>query len=99
MVLGALADDLVGMVGLVREEPAKLRHKARIWGFYVEPNFRGQGIGQRLLAEATRAARQMRGVEQLTLRVAVLNEAAIHLYGRLGFRIFGREPKALKADS
>jgi hypothetical protein len=41
----------------------------------------------------------MNGVEQLTLRVSVLSEDAIHLYGRVGFRIFGREPKALKAET
>jgi len=99
IVVGALADELVGMVGLVREEPAKFRHKARLWGFYVEPDFRGRGIGHGLLAEAARAARQMKGVEQLTLRVCVSNQDAIHLYGRFGFRIFGREPRALKAET
>ena len=52
LVLGALAE---GRVGLVREEPAKLRHKARLWGFYVEPSFRSRGIGHRLLTEAARA--------------------------------------------
>lgn len=99
IVVGALADELVGMVGLVREEPAKFHHKARLWGFYVEPEFRGRGIGHRLLGEAARAARRMNGVEQLTLCVSVLSEDAIHLYGRVGFRIFGREPKALKAET
>jgi ribosomal protein S18 acetylase RimI-like enzyme len=99
LVVGALADELVGMVGLVREEPAKFRHKARLWGFYVEPGFRGRGIGHRLLTEAARAARRMNGVEQLTLRVSVFSQDAIHLYGQFGFRIFGREPRALKAES
>jgi ribosomal protein S18 acetylase RimI-like enzyme len=99
LVLGALADELVGMVGLVREEPAKSRHKARLWGFYVQPGFRGRGIGHRLLAEAARAARGMHGVEQLTLRVSVVSQDAVHLYGRFGFRIFGREPRALKAET
>ena len=99
LVVGALAHELVGMVGLVREEPAKFRHKARLWGFYVDPDFRGRGIGHRLLSEAAQAARRMNGVEQLTLRVSVLSESAIHLYGRTGFRIFGREPRALKAET
>jgi len=99
IVVGAFLGRLVGMVGVVREEPAKFRHKARIWGFYVEPGFRGRGIGHRLLSAAAQAARQMTGVEQLTLCVSVLNEAAIHRYGQLGFRIFGREPRALKSEA
>ena len=76
-----------------------MRHKARLWGFYVEPGFRGQGIGHRLLGAAAHAAGQMGGVEQLTLCVSVRQQAAIHLYGQFGFRIFGREPRAMKAET
>ena len=41
----------------------------------------------------------MNGVEQLTLRVSAVSQDAIHLYGRFGFRIFGRELRALKAET
>ena len=41
VVLGAFeASHLVGVVGLVREQQAKLDHKAFLWGVYVAPAFR-----------------------------------------------------------
>jgi ribosomal protein S18 acetylase RimI-like enzyme len=64
----------------------------------VLPEFRGQGVGHRLLVGATGSAREMQGVEQLTLCVSVTQPGAIHLYERFGFRVFGREPRAMKLE-
>ena len=35
-------------------------------------------------------------VERVNLTVTAVNEAALHLYQRHGFRIYGTEPDALK---
>jgi GNAT superfamily N-acetyltransferase len=99
VVIGAFSPDLVGLLGLVREEPGKFLHKARLWGFYVEPRSRGAGIGRALLTEAVKTARDMAGVEQLTLRVCVACKPAIALYTAFGFERFGCEPKALKVGT
>ena len=56
MVLGAFAPELVGTVGLYREFKRKTAHKAHIWGMYVMPSRRGQGIGRRLFAALIDAA-------------------------------------------
>lgn len=96
IVLGAFRPDLVGMLGLAREQPGHCRHKARLWGFYVEPSARGSRIGTRLLEAALAAGRTLPGLEQLTLQVNVKAAAAIRLYERVGFQTFGTEPKALK---
>ena len=98
VVLGAFSPDLVGLLGLAREEPGKFRHKARLWGFYVEPGSRRSGIGRQLLGEAASEARRL-GVEQLTLRVCAACDAAIALYEGFGFARFGCEPRALKSGS
>jgi ribosomal protein S18 acetylase RimI-like enzyme len=98
VVLGAFAPELVGLLGVAREEPGKFLHKARLWGFYVEPESRRNGIGRRLLDEAAVQARRM-GVEQLTLRVCSACDAAIAIYRPVGFESFGLEPRALKVGA
>ena len=70
-------------------------HKAHIWGVYVSPSHRGQGVATRLLRTLTAAARPL--VEQLTLTAVHDNPAALALYERLGFFQYGLEPRALKA--
>src|SRR5690348_3657628 len=39
-------DNLVGMAGFFREGLSKMRHKAIVWGMYVAPEARQQGIGK-----------------------------------------------------
>src|SRR5690349_16987339 len=45
-ISGAFDDGkLVGMVGFFREKGLKERHKGNIWGVYVTPSWREQGLG------------------------------------------------------
>jgi ribosomal protein S18 acetylase RimI-like enzyme len=97
VVLGAFADeDLVGSTGLARQDGAKDRHKAYIWGVYAAPEVRGRGVGRALLVEAIARARAMAGLEQLVLAVTTHNAAARGLYAALGFESYGVERHALK---
>ena len=88
---------LVGMAGFQREAGPKTAHKAFVWGFYVEPEWRSRGVGSALVASLIDAARDV--VEQLTLTVVEGNDAAIALYTKAGFTAYGVEPRALKAAS
>lgn len=91
-VLGAfIGPQLVGVVGLQREEMRKLSHKAFIWGMYVAPSGRRSGIGRELVYQALARARGMPGVRQVNLGVNAANSAAIALYEGLGFVAFGLE--------
>jgi ribosomal protein S18 acetylase RimI-like enzyme len=98
VVLGAFGDEdtLIGMVGFFRESLSKLRHKATVWGMYVAPEKRGQGVGKRLLQDLLRRSATLPGLEQVHLTVVTTNEAAHHLYTTLGFRVYGLEPHAFK---
>ena len=49
------------MVGVYRLTNIKRRHKAAIWGMFVQKEHRGCGAGRLLLEEALRAARAMPG--------------------------------------
>jgi ribosomal protein S18 acetylase RimI-like enzyme len=92
-IFGAFQEhELVGMVGLKREDQLKLSHKAFIWGMYVAPKARKQGIGRLLVTNALAFAKLELQVRQVTLGVNAENGAAIALYERMGFKAFGREP-------
>jgi ribosomal protein S18 acetylase RimI-like enzyme len=91
-------DRLVGMVGVGREAQIKLRHKAFIRGMQVDVAYRGTGVGRQLMNEAMACIATMEGVTKVTLAVTVGNAAAIHLYESLGFKVYGREHRALIVD-
>jgi GNAT superfamily N-acetyltransferase len=86
--------ELTGMIGLVKLTKLKQRHKAMIWGMYVQPRHRREGLGRALLKGAIEQARTW-SVDQLQLSVAEPATAAKQLYAAAGFRVWGTEPRAL----
>lgn len=99
-ILGSSKNGLLtGMVGFAREKRIKLKHKGSIWGMYVIPEVRGEGIGRLLLTEVISRARNFPGLEQIALTVTSGNQPAIKLYENLGFRSYGIEKRALKVHS
>lgn len=83
--VGLIAESPTGWVGMVsgfeeREDPA------RSWlvGMWVDPAWRGRGVGRALVDEVIAWART-RGTRRLWLEVAITNLAAIRLYQRCGF--------------
>jgi len=86
VVLGAFDPELVGMVGLNRTNAGS--SAARLWGFYVIPIRRRNGLGRALIECAVNCARQMR-VQRVTLSVAEAAVAAIRLYESAGFVTIG----------
>ncbi|WP_179402818.1 GNAT family N-acetyltransferase [Burkholderia guangdongensis] len=98
-VFGAFdADTLIGITGVRRETLTQLRHKATVWGVFVDPAFRGRGIAQRLLDAATAHAADVWHCVQVTLGVNANNDAAKRLYVAQGFVRFGTEPRATLVD-
>jgi RimJ/RimL family protein N-acetyltransferase len=95
-LLGAFEEsELVGMVGLLRLERVKLRHRALIWGMYVRPAARRRGAGDALLRAAVERARAWPGVTRVELSVFETAPEARRLYQRAGFREWGVEPRAI----
>ena len=94
-MFGAYRDGrIVGMAGFKQETGPRDSHKGFVWGFFVEPDARGQGVGAALMEALIAHASGV--VEQLTLAVVSSNAEAIALYERFGFRSYGVEPRALK---
>lgn len=97
-VLGAYNTDglLVGVVTFIRESLLKSQHKGNIYGMYVTPETRGQGVGKALMLEVIQRAKETEGLEQLILQVVSTNDSAKKLYKSLGFETYGVEPRAIK---
>jgi ribosomal protein S18 acetylase RimI-like enzyme len=95
-VFGAFQGDaLVGVVGFYALDGPKTRHKGILWGMYVKPAARGQGLAEALV-ECTIAQARCERVEVLELTVVSVNERALRFYRRMGFSAYGIEPRALK---
>ena len=97
-VLGAFdsGGELVGVVGVYRQAPAKHAHKAFMWGMYVSASHRGRGIGKQLVEAAIREATTLPGIELLCTSVFLSAPAARVLYPRCGFTSWGIQPRSAK---
>ena len=63
----------------------KCRDHMEIWNFSIDLDYRGQGLGQKMMQEAIAIANG----RKLTLFVERDNDVAIHVYEKCGFRITG----------
>jgi ribosomal protein S18 acetylase RimI-like enzyme len=96
-VIGAFDDGrLVGMIGCIREQQQKRRHRVHVWGVYVTRAARGKGIGRALLRRSLDELRAMAGVELVDLAVGSDRAAAKCLYESVGFRTIGHDPDAFR---
>jgi ribosomal protein S18 acetylase RimI-like enzyme len=96
VVFGAfIGSELAGIAGLRREPLDQLRHKAVLWGVFVNPNRRRGGLARKLFSRVLSFARE-EGVLQIQLCVNVENVRARNFYRTLGFESFGVEPRAMR---
>lgn len=101
LTLGAFNEEgvLVGTAGLVRNPGLKRRHRGYVWGVYVTPTQRGQGLGRKLMTSLLEEAGQWDGLEVIDLSVSNHQETAIKMYEGLGFLTWGVESLALKVEA
>jgi ribosomal protein S18 acetylase RimI-like enzyme len=85
---------VVGMLGLVVQEDhvfirEDVRRHAYVTDLVVHADWRGQGIGRLLLAQAERVARAQ-GLKRLVIGVLAGNDGAERLYRELGFAPYAK---------
>ena len=68
-----------------------------VLGMALLPEFRGQGVGERLMRQTLEAARTF-GLHRVELTVREDNKNAIALYKKIGFDIEGLMRDAMKVD-
>ena len=87
--------DPVGIMGMMRQAPSKMQHRASLIMVYVRDTARGGGHAEALLAEIQKHAVKT-GISQLELDVAEDNTRAVRFYERMGFTKMGRIPNACR---
>ncbi len=97
-IYGAFVDGkLAAIAGFRRFDRLKKRHKAELFGVYVGKGARGKKLGEAVVRHVIEIAKN--DVEQLLATVASLNHPAKALYAKLGFTLFGHEPRAHKVGN
>ncbi|MCA9286643.1 MAG: GNAT family N-acetyltransferase [Phycisphaerales bacterium] len=96
VIIGAFLPSLVGCVGVYRDPHVKFAHRAHVWGMYVAPAARRQGLGTQLIEAAVAHARTLPDVIWVQLGVSAAAPVARRLYERAGFREWGIEPEATR---
>jgi ribosomal protein S18 acetylase RimI-like enzyme len=98
VILAAIssAGVLIGTVGLAINEAEKSRHRGTLWGMYVVPEARNQGVARALINELLIRAERISELEQIHLAVVTTNQSAYRLYQGMGFVTYGTDPKVLK---
>jgi ribosomal protein S18 acetylase RimI-like enzyme len=87
-------DRLVGVTGFYVPQDARQRHRAMLFSVYVTKTCRGKGYGDALVKRAIEEASGL--AEQIHLQVVTTSQAAIDLYKRNGFEIYGTDPRVFK---
>jgi ribosomal protein S18 acetylase RimI-like enzyme len=91
-----LGEEVIGWCDVSPMTWEGFAHCGRL-GMGVHQDFRGQGIGTQLLAQAMQKSRE-KGLERIELEVYGSNESAIKFYERAGFVVEGVKKKGRKLD-
>ena len=89
-VIFAISNNVpIGMMGQVYFTRKKEAHVMDIVGFFVKKEFRGMGIGTRLLEETIRAISENRNIRKIKLAVNSPQTVAASIYRKFGFEVVG----------
>jgi RimJ/RimL family protein N-acetyltransferase len=66
-------------------------------GISLLDGYREIGIGQEIMLETEKLAKRL-GIEVVELEVFAINARAIHVYEKVGYKVTGRVPDAIKWD-
>lgn len=95
MIMCIVDGRVVGNCSISFFKGLKTKHRAGI-GIALLRDFWNQGIGTKMFEEMIRLAEDREDVMQLELEFVEGNERARHLYEKMGFRIVGIHPNAIR---
>jgi ribosomal protein S18 acetylase RimI-like enzyme len=87
LYIAAEAENVVGWCSIIRETRPFRTHRGKL-AMGVHPNYRGQGVGGKLLQSCIAHA-EAQGIGRIELSVYAHNTSAKSLYEKLGFEVEG----------
>jgi len=78
---------IVGLIGSYKESD----EIAVIWGTYVNPSYRGRGIGKKLLQKIINSIEKDNSTKKIKLWVEENHHVAKSLYEQFGFNVVGKD--------
>lgn len=87
-LVACFGERVIGQISLHVEQSMRRRHVAS-FGMAVHPEFRGQGVGGKLLAAALDLCDNWLGISRVELTVFVDNPSALALYRKFNFTVEG----------
>ncbi|ABP90825.1 TPA: N-acetyltransferase family protein [Streptococcus suis] len=96
-LLAKVGSEVVGAISVKSSKQFRISHIGNIF-IAVKKAYWGHGIGTILLEEVLHWAEEMDVLKRLELTVQVRNQAAVHLYQKLGFNIEGTQIGGARTD-
>ena len=95
MIMCIVDGKVVGNCEISFFKGIKTRHRATV-AIALISEYWNQGIGTRMFQEMIRLAKEREGITQIELEFVEGNDRARHLYEKMGFRITGYRPNAIR---
>ena len=90
---GGSSGSLLASAGIYRVKNPKFSHRAKLWGVFVDPRHRNQGLGRAVTEAALDLAKSWSGVAFIDVGVSTNSPEAHAIYQKVGFVEWGREPE------
>lgn len=98
MFVAELDNVIIGWLFLKGYPLYRLSHVAML-GMAIRKEYRGQGVGTKLVEHAVRWAKSNDKLKRIALAVFATNEAAIKIYHKAGFEIEGIEKNEIRDNN
>jgi RimJ/RimL family protein N-acetyltransferase len=79
-------DKPIGLAGIFRNNRLKTNHVCEMFGVYVRKEYRGKGVGKRLIETVLTEIQNLKGIKIINVGVNPTQKAAKHLYNQYGFK-------------
>ncbi|MEG3310010.1 GNAT family N-acetyltransferase [Streptococcus sp. SS-4456] len=96
-LLAKVGSEVIGAISVKSSRQFRISHIGNIF-IAIKKDYWGHGLGTILLNEVIEWAQEMEVLKRLELTVQVRNQAAVHLYQKLGFRIEGTQVRGARTD-
>lgn len=96
-LLAKVGTEVIGAISVKSSKQFRISHIGNIF-IAIRKEYWGHGLGTILLDEVIHWAEEMDVLKRLELTVQVRNQAAVHLYQKMGFTIEGTQVRGARTD-